>query len=762
MELTDDNKVNKDVDDFKLDFHEDVRAIFENDRLKPYREGYEKAEKYEKEHLEKSLSGKLPRLIPHASSQSELKYPLRKQTSQRSQSQLARSASSSSQLKGLHGVSESKQMVATGGGSHVSRSKSASPEPPAGKKKRLKKRRRRKKRETGKDQREPQSYEQAMADSGDLETLRRLPIKDRLAAIKSGKVEYLRVAESTLARPTRGWFGFAFAFSSECYERTTGTTSTLRTASKSYKDKFLGSVSEVNTKKGAKGSLRTVNVNRFNGSLYNSIFGILQGYGSDGSPIAHYCATLVPYLIHDAWKRLQTKEAQQTLRRSTSSAYVFGSKEERKTQRMQNVMTASLRGATRALHHAIIHSPYAGSETNGVTGCFALKMHDWIALANVGAHRAVMGRSRTYHHINHGDFSNEDILTAYPQFPELPFKIANALWFPRDDSKNGVPMPEDCAMNEDRFTREMEFTAEGARGEQRSRDEQWISHFDNVVAIPLTVDQVPERPDERKRLSSWTGNGGLGGVSVVRVRQHESPYRRDHVVYDNTRSFQAEEGEKGDDDVEKLSGVLPFLLNVSRMIGCEPAQRLGAIAEPEASVFKVDPSDAFLLLASESVWRYISSQGAVNIVSNCIKECTFGGSDSVYCRGKRVEAFAENTGESEEITPEEKDMHVFVGAAGSAGQYTSACGGGLESDGHELPDVPDAVDRACNIDQLKVRHAQMRNIARIAAQELLKEVDKLTSSENLVKEMQFSAIVVLFDHRPKAYFKRTHSNTAFD
>lgn len=528
-----------------------------------------------------------------------------------------------------------------------------------------------------------------------------------------------------------------------------------------HNDTFVGTVTDTSIKSSGSLTVKTLSVGRLRGSHHNGVFAILQGYGLEGSNIAHYCAGLLPYLVQDAWKRLQDPKSQKLLKRSGNASYVFGASAESKQENLrQNTMAAAVRGATRAMHHAIINSPYAGSRTSGVTTAFVFKIKDLLAVANVGANRVIMGRSRTYRHISHGDVSGEDIQEAFKDFPKVPFKIANALWFPNETSKLGIDIPEDCAANPERFDRIMEFTAEGARKEKRSREELWISHFDNVTAVPLTVDQVPDRPDEQKRLESWTGNKGGGGLYVQRLPGGKCPYRHVHVVKESSKPNQTSEATEETDDVETGDSTdqMPFLGTMSRLLGCEPAQRLGLIAEPEVSLFTVCPSDAFMIIGSESIWRMMSSQEAVDVVSACTKEISFGGSmEAIFFRGNRVETRS-NLENSEVLTPEDRSYTAYVGGAGISGQYMSGSGGGVVESNRE--DVDDVVDKAIDFEELKVRHSQLRTMARVCALELLKEADKRSTPEYLPRDAQFAAVVVLFDHRPKAYFKRTQSSIA--
>lgn len=45
--------------------------------------------------------------------------------------------------------------------------------------------------------------------------------------------------------------------------------------------------------------------------------------------------------------------------------------------------------------------------------------------------------------------------------------------------------------------------------------------------------------------------------------------------------------------------------------------RVGVTSEPECTIVDLTPQDKFIILASDGVWEFISSQEAVDIVGNC-------------------------------------------------------------------------------------------------------------------------------------------------
>jgi protein phosphatase 2C family protein 2/3 len=59
-----------------------------------------------------------------------------------------------------------------------------------------------------------------------------------------------------------------------------------------------------------------------------------------------------------------------------------------------------------------------------------------------------------------------------------------------------------------------------------------------------------------------------------------------------------------------------FLFNP--FLGDHAVKNVGVIPEPEVKIFEVTESDQFMIMASDGVWEFISSQEAVDIVKSCL------------------------------------------------------------------------------------------------------------------------------------------------
>lgn len=116
--------------------------------------------------------------------------------------------------------------------------------------------------------------------------------------------------------------------------------------------------------------------------------------------------------------------------------------------------------------------------------------------------------------------------------------------------------------------------------DNRSGDEDVIQY----QAIDLTVDQNPDLPEERKRIES------MGGF----VSPPPEPGLSARVWLDE--------------------GFSQIGLAMARSIGDHAVAQVGVIAEPVVTSHQVSPQDDFLIIATDGVWEFLSSEAAVEIV----------------------------------------------------------------------------------------------------------------------------------------------------
>lgn len=108
--------------------------------------------------------------------------------------------------------------------------------------------------------------------------------------------------------------------------------------------------------------------------------------------------------------------------------------------------------------------------------------------------------------------------------------------------------------------------------------------------VELSSDQKPERPDEFKRMKSR-------GARIEACRDHQGNFIGPLRVWLPR---------------QQVPG-----LAMTRSFGDKVAASVGVSAHPEIWVRNRSPNDRFIILASDGVWEFISSEEAVNLVKDC-------------------------------------------------------------------------------------------------------------------------------------------------
>lgn len=119
-----------------------------------------------------------------------------------------------------------------------------------------------------------------------------------------------------------------------------------------------------------------------------------------------------------------------------------------------------------------------------------------------------------------------------------------------------------------------------------------------VVAVLLTSDHKPDRPDERRRVLQA---GGQVGCRQLVVGHNASgpitlPLGPARVWYQNRGETMG--------------------LAMSRSLGDAVVHTMGVSAEPELTEHTVDGNDHFMIIATDGIWDVIDSNQAVQIVAN--------------------------------------------------------------------------------------------------------------------------------------------------
>ncbi|KAF7819783.1 protein phosphatase 2C and cyclic nucleotide-binding/kinase domain-containing protein isoform X1 [Senna tora] len=125
---------------------------------------------------------------------------------------------------------------------------------------------------------------------------------------------------------------------------------------------------------------------------------------------------------------------------------------------------------------------------------------------------------------------------------------------------------------------------------------------DDIVAVDLSMDQTPFRPDELERVK-------LCGARVLTLDQIEGLKNPD------VQCWGTEEGDDGDPPrLWVPNGMYPGTA-FTRSIGDSVAESIGVVANPEIVVFELTPTHPFFVLASDGVFEFLSSQAVVEMVA---------------------------------------------------------------------------------------------------------------------------------------------------
>lgn len=122
----------------------------------------------------------------------------------------------------------------------------------------------------------------------------------------------------------------------------------------------------------------------------------------------------------------------------------------------------------------------------------------------------------------------------------------------------------------------------------------------DVVAMDLTHDQTAFRADERARVIK-------AGARIMTSGEKDG-----QAFYNSADEYTADDPPRCYLQKCTLPGTA-----FTRSIGDTIAEMVGVVSTPEVLVHKLAHADRFLILASDGVWEFISSQEAVDLVVTC-------------------------------------------------------------------------------------------------------------------------------------------------
>lgn len=128
---------------------------------------------------------------------------------------------------------------------------------------------------------------------------------------------------------------------------------------------------------------------------------------------------------------------------------------------------------------------------------------------------------------------------------------------------------------------------------------------EQLVSRPLSVDQTPFRLDERERCKKF-------GARIMTMDQLEGLA----PLHENWGLNLGEEVDEDGDPprIWSPNGNFPGTA-FTRSIGDARAEELGVYAEPETLTFDITPEDKFIILASDGVFEFLTSQSVVDMVN---------------------------------------------------------------------------------------------------------------------------------------------------
>ena len=126
-----------------------------------------------------------------------------------------------------------------------------------------------------------------------------------------------------------------------------------------------------------------------------------------------------------------------------------------------------------------------------------------------------------------------------------------------------------------------------------------------LKAEHLSIDQTPFRKDERERVKKC-------GAVVMTIDQIEGL----EPIHENWGTNLGEEvDESGDPPRVWESNMQRPGCAFTRSIGDHVAEKIGVFAEPEPLIRAIDEETAFVVIASDGVWEFLTSQSVVDMVN---------------------------------------------------------------------------------------------------------------------------------------------------
>eukprot|EP01029_Cantina_marsupialis_P026482 TRINITY_DN7145_c0_g1_i1.p1 TRINITY_DN7145_c0_g1~~TRINITY_DN7145_c0_g1_i1.p1 ORF type:complete len:1039 (-),score=269.75 TRINITY_DN7145_c0_g1_i1:137-3253(-) len=126
----------------------------------------------------------------------------------------------------------------------------------------------------------------------------------------------------------------------------------------------------------------------------------------------------------------------------------------------------------------------------------------------------------------------------------------------------------------------------------------------NLIAYPLSIDQTPYRQDECDRAEA----AGARVLTMDQIDGYKDP---------NARNWGEEEDDDGDPPRLWLPDARFPGTAFTRSIGDACAETIGVFATPELLTKRLTPEDKYIVIASDGIFEFISSQTVMDMVKEC-------------------------------------------------------------------------------------------------------------------------------------------------
>lgn len=302
----------------------------------------------------------------------------------------------------------------------------------------------------------------------------------------------------------------------------------------------------------------------FAGVKQDSLFAIYDGHGRDGHDCADFAKRNLPTIQARYLRQARIKKHKENLAKESGGAKQKGAFNPRLWPMLgKNEYESACRKSLLETNKAMRKDDC--DDTLSGTTVISASFHDGrVVICNVGDSRAILGSK----------FNKESILAGASEEEKVEEKDEGVLAMKRQEVLKHIS------------------NVDATEGE--------------LLAIPLSQDQTPWRPDERARVRSC-------GARVMTVDQMEGI----EPIHDNWGMVAGEDIDTIGDPPRVWRPDEDFPGTAfTRSLGDFVAEELGVTAEPEIVTKEITSNDEILVIASDGVFEFITNQRVIDICSD--------------------------------------------------------------------------------------------------------------------------------------------------